>query len=424
VSIFVRTGATAADAKDTPLSKEDSDTVDALIAESNGYKAQIAQLEKSNEQKMQIAQGLDGAEASRGAQVRPEITQVKPAIENDPKHGFANFGEFAMSVANAAKHPGAMDPRLNVGAAVTTYGNEQSGVDGGYLVPAEFSSTIYEHSLDEDAFLPLTDNNVVSGNSMSFPRDETTPWGTNGVRAYWESEAGAATQTKPVLGYDTLRLNKLMALVPVSDELLEDTTALESYIGKKTASSIRWKTNNAIIEGNGAGKPLGITNSASPIVSVAKESSQTADTINATNVAKMYGRCTNPTRGTWLINHDAFPQLMVMSISNQPIWTPPVEGFKSAPGGLLLGRPVIITQHCETLGDQGDIYFVDFQDYVTLSKAGGVQTATSIHFFFDQAVTAFRAVFRVAGQPWATSSVTANNGSNALSPFVRLDARA
>ena len=41
---------------------------------------------------------------------------------------------------------------------------------------------------------------------MAFPKDETTPWGTNGIRAYWQGEAATALPTKPVLGLATLRL--------------------------------------------------------------------------------------------------------------------------------------------------------------------------------------------------------------------------
>jgi HK97 family phage major capsid protein len=54
-----------------------------------------------------------------------------------------------------------------------------------------------------------------------------------------------------VLGKDTLRLKKLMALVAITDELLQDTTALGGYLPKKVATSIRWKTNEAILYGAG-----------------------------------------------------------------------------------------------------------------------------------------------------------------------------
>jgi HK97 family phage major capsid protein len=67
------------------------------------------------------------------------------------------------------------------------------GADGGFLVPTEFATDIAKLSLDADNFLTRTDQVPVSGNSITFPSDETTPWGSNGVRAYWAAEAAAAT---------------------------------------------------------------------------------------------------------------------------------------------------------------------------------------------------------------------------------------
>jgi HK97 family phage major capsid protein len=83
------------------------------------------------------------------------------------------------------------------------------GVDGGYLVPTEFATRVAALSLDADAFLPRCDSYPVSGNSITYPSDETTPWGNNGVRAYWAAEAAAAQATKPVWKPNTMRLNKL-----------------------------------------------------------------------------------------------------------------------------------------------------------------------------------------------------------------------
>ncbi len=60
---------------------------------------------------------------------------------------------------------------------------------------------------------------------MTFPKDESTPWGQSGIKAYWQSEAGKDRDSKPVLDLATLRLNKLTALVPVTEELLEDSSA-------------------------------------------------------------------------------------------------------------------------------------------------------------------------------------------------------
>jgi hypothetical protein len=124
-----------------------------------------------------------------------------------------------MQAVYQADKPGqSIDSRLLIGgigaAAPSNFSNEASGQDGGFLVPPQFSQEIFKLSLGEDSLLPLTDNVEISGNSMAFPKDETTPWGTNGIRAYWQGEAATALPTKPVLGLATLRLKKLMALVP------------------------------------------------------------------------------------------------------------------------------------------------------------------------------------------------------------------
>lgn len=363
-------------------------------------------------------------EAERALQIPDEavIAGGAPRIEQDPKRGFKSFGEFAAAVA-AVPMRHAMDERLKIGAAApNTYSGEGTGADGGFLVPPEYGREIWSLSLEEDAFLPLTDNMPVTGNSMTFPSDETTPWGTDGVRAYWEGEAEAATATKVKLNPNTMRLKKLMALVPVTDELVADAPAVSAYLMRKVGESIRYKSNDAIMNGNGVGKPLGIAAAAS-LVSQAKEASQTADTINAANISKMFPRVLRPGRSVWLINPDAWSQLPLMTVGDQPVFIMP-NGLQSAPGGFLMGRPVIMTDTCQTLGNLGDIYLVDFGMYRTLTKQGGIETATSMHLYFDAAATAFRAIFRIDGQPILKSAVTPPNSAVTRSGYVALAERA
>lgn len=406
---------TEAAAKDNnrDLSAEEATQFDAHMADVNKLGAEIER-EKAVIEAERTATSVAAGDGARVSERR----------EEDPRRGFQSFGEFARAVLRASPGNGGavLDERLlGVGAAPTTYGSEGSGADGGFLVPPEFSREVYQHSLEQDALLPLTDGFPVAGNSLTFPRDETTPWGTDGIRAYWEAEAAQATQTKPKGDVSTLRLHKLMALVPVTDELAADANALEAYIGRKTAESIRWKTNLAVFEGSGAGQPKGFFGAAAE-VSVAKETSQTADTINADNVAKMFARQLDVRNAVWLINHDAYPQLMLLNKANQMIYQP---DFRVGPGGALMGRPVIITQLCKTVGDKGDICFANLKYYRSITKGGaGVETATSMHLLFDYGMSAFRATFRIDGQPAISAAVSAANGSNSLSPFVVLDARA
>ena len=48
----------------------------------------------------------------------------------------------------------------------------------------------------------------------------------------------------------------------------------------------------------------------------------------------------------------------------------------------------------------------------------------SMHLRFDYAETCFRFMFAVDGQPWLASAITPFKGSNDVSPFVALAARA
>ena len=402
------------------LSAEEQQKVDALLAEVNGLNAEIAREE-------QVAAALRSMQPANA----PALSgaRVHENIEDDPRRGFRSYGEFAFAVLQAGlgREP---DERLSAiraaSNAPSVYGNENSGADGGFLIPPEFSTALYELALEQDALLPRTDGYPVSGNSMVFPyTDETTPWGTDGVRAYWEGEAQPANETKPKVGGPlSLRLSKLMALVPITDELANDAVSLDRWVGRKSAESIRWKSNLALFQGTGVQQPLGFFGHASN-VSVAKEVGQAADTIVVDNITKMYARCLGKQNAIWMVNDDVWPQLSKLNIGNQIVFTSPNEGLKTAPGGLLLGRPVITTQLCKTLGDKGDIVLADWKAYRTITKSGaGIDTATSMHLWFDRGIQAFRATFRLDGQPVLRAPVTPANGANTLSPFVTLDDRA
>jgi HK97 family phage major capsid protein len=351
--------------------------------------------------------------------------------EGDAKRGFYSLGEFMQAVYQADKPGKSIDSRLLPGginaAAPSTFSNEAAGQDGGFLVPPQFSQEIFKLSLGEDSLLPLTDNVEISGNSMAFPKDETTPWGTNGIRAYWQGEAASGVPTKPVLGLATLRLKKLMALVPTTDELLDDANALTSYLPQKVALSIRWKANESILFGAGNGIPVGCMN-AGAVVTVVKESGQATLTLVPQNLAKMIARLPpgSFTNAVWIINNDVLPALFTLSLGNFPIYLPTglsVGGIQTSPYGTLLGRPVFVSQHANSFTAQGDVMLVDLSYYQTITKAGGMQTATSMHLYFDADLTAFRTTFRMDGQSKITSAISPAKGSNTLSPFIQLGAR-
>lgn len=411
-----KTDPAAEGGEDRDFTGDEQIQYDAILASIDETNARLARME-SHMDSMRTA-----ATAPAGNPAASVVPQVHDLREDDPTGGFNSVGEFALAVRAASIAGGATDPRLLIGAGPVTYGNESAGADGGFLVPMDFSTSINSFSLSQDALLPLTDTGDVSGNGLTLPRDETTPWGSNGIRAYWESEGAQAQQSKPTVGQDTYRLHKLMALVPMTDELLADSTALAGYLPGKTGEAIQWKTNDSIINGTGVGQPEGILN-ASALVTQAKQTGQDADTIVAENILNMFARCLRPGLAEWLINPDVYPQLPLMTIGNQPMFVGP-SGLAGAPLGTLLGRPIRMLENCKTLGGAGDIVLADMKGFKTITKAGGVQTATSMHLWFDYGIQAFRATFRVDGHCWHQAPVTPPNSTLTRSSFVALAERA
>lgn len=414
--------ATAAEQNDGGVFTEEQRTrFDALSSEVKTLDGDIARIKSA----------VEATRAGDAVELPDGRIETRDNLRDSKNHGFRSFGEFAMACVAASAQGAQADARLQVDAASTapsSYGNTASGADGGYLVPPEYSTSIVETAYNQnESFVSMTDNTPVQGNGMAFPVDETTPWGSSGIKAYWTDEAGASSESKAKFDPAQLRLKKLTALVPLTEEMLSDATAMGSYVQRKTPEAIMFKTNEALWGGAGAGKPKGFYTASALLVSVAKEAAQVADTIVAQNISKMRARMAARSwrRAIWCINNDALPQLdnllYATAAANAVMYKP--EGGRFGYGSLL-GRDVMVTDFNETVGDKGDIVLADWGMYRTITKAGGIETATSMHFWFDRGITAFRAVFRIDGQPSITAPVTPNKGANSLSPIVTLDARA
>lgn len=376
-----------------------------------------------------VAQAQNQTRAQAAVRQRTSVP-AQPRQATDGRWGFANAAQYLTAVCNASKKSGgAVDPRL-IQNAPTTYGREGVGEDGGFAVPPDFRTTIIQKVTGEESLLSRTDQMTTSSNSITLPVDETTPWQTSGgIQAYWEREGGQKQQSKPQLGELTVKAHKVIALVPMTDELLEDAPAMAAYVNRKAPEKIDYKVSEAILKGTGVGQPLGILSSPGTII-VPGEGSQTADTLNFDNVTKMYYRmnAASRRRGVWLINGDAEEQLARMVFPGQgagaaqPVFMP-AGGLSAQPYATLFGRPIIPMEIMPALGDAGDIVFADLSQYMTLVKGGGVKQDVSIHLFFDYDITAFRFVLRIGGQPWWNAPITSLNGAT-KGFFVKLGARA
>lgn len=389
--------------------EEQQAQVDALTTEFDSLTKQIETAERIESTKARAA-----APVGRKTSTATVTTVAAPA-----KNGFENAGAFLMAVKKAGQ-TGEIDPRFKAATM-----KESIGEDGGFLVPEEISTAILKKLGGDDSLMARTTTVQVSGNNLTLNVDENQPW-SGGVIAYWTAEGSAIAESKANFKQASWRLHKLACLVKATDELLDDAVALESYIQASAPAAFMHQVNKAILTGNGIGKPLGIINS-SFAVTVNAESMQTADTVNAINVIKMYSRMFPSARANavWYINPAVEEQLRQMQDpEGHYIYLTPGSQMNQSPYATLLGRPVMpLMGGMPALGDLGDIIFADLSYYYMIRKAGGIKSATSIHLHFDKEITSFRFSLRVDGKCPFQSPVTTEFGSYQMSAFVLLQAR-
>jgi len=372
----------------------------------------------SEEREERLRTGLE-------APVSAPLTQPAPSgvvvgEDRRTKDRFSSPGEQFMAIRNASLPGGHVDPRLYGVRAITGLG-ESIPSDGGFLVQKDFSSALLEDLFSTGTLWSKVGNRVpISGNANGTKVngiDETSRvssrWG--GIISYWVGEGGQGTATKPKFRQIELNLKKLMGLCYATDENLDDAPQLESVLRKGFNSEFGFQLDDMLLNGTGAGQPLGFLNAGS-LVSVSKESGQKAATIVAENVIKMYSRMFASSLGSaiWLINQQTLPQLLTMSVSvgtgGVPVYLPPGNTLANAPGGALMGRPVYPIEQCAALGTVGDILFVDVANGYIVAEKGGLKTDMSIHLRFDYDEAVFRFILRVDGQPVRAAVLTPYKG--------------
>jgi len=341
--------------------------------------------------------------------VDPSRVEVGPAnILNDPFRGFHEgsrfaMGEFAIAVKGANTPGTVVDRRLVEGGLMAAPSNyhQTTGAEGA-MIPTAVSTSIME-LVFQDPVLGLINVEPTDKPVVSMLADQTTPWGATGIQASWRAEGTQMSPSKLVTDPRQVRVQELYAFVLATEELLEDAPRLTDRINRKAPQAIQWKLVESFISGTGAGQPLGwFSTNYSGKVSVTRSG---ANLIAVADVTKMFERLLvqdGVDNSFWLVNRTTLPQLMTMVIGQQPVWH---ANMAVAPGGVLLGRPVYFSEHCEPLGTAGDIHLVNPAGYMALAR-GSAQLETSIHLYFDYAMTAYRLMTRFGGMPLLSAVVT------------------
>lgn len=345
----------------------------------------------------------------------------------EKKYGFKTFKDFLFAVRDW-RSPESQKIWNSQAKTLLTSGA------GEYLIPPEWQNEILNVAITNNLFfqrcrkLPLTGNSVKIPYVINFDH-YTAGQLYGGVIAYWTSEEGTLTAVQPKFGQVELSLEKVTLLTPVSNEMLEDAPmAIPSFLRNAFGDVLAFKLEEAFINGNGAGEPLGIMNASSKTAGT-KDTSQTAGTITTGNLARMKAMMFKGGKrnAIWIYGDD--PKIYEQILNSQ-IGTSYTPAFVPAGGygnntdlDRILGSPAVESEHMQASGTEGDIIYVDPSQYLVAVKASdNPKFDSSMHLYFDTDRSAFRMTYRIDGACWWKSALTTKDNQS-KSPIVTMQTR-
>lgn len=370
---------------------------------------------------------------------RIEVVREENHNEDGEYRGYApvekgGYGQFLSDVARAARtkeESKALRGLREYSTRAATGANEGVGADGGYLVQPDHGQNLQTVAKNAGVLSRECTSIPMSSNSTTIHMVDETSQAIGsqfgGVRAYWRAEAGSVTATRPKFREVNVKAEALEALFYATEEQLSDAPQLEAFADLAFREVMGFQLDDAIMNGNGAGKPLGILN-APCTISIAKESGQSADTLVYLNIDKMLDRLlVGYEEGAKFFVHPNVPQQlrnMVITQTNTDFMPfLPANGISGKPYDTINGRPIVRAQVCRALGDKGDIVLGNLKAYALFEKSG-IQASQSMHVAFLTSERVFKWTMRANGMPLFNSAITDANGSTTRSPFVTLAERA
>ena len=408
-----------AEKEDRGLSPDEQTQFDSIMAEVRDIGQRHANaLELMSEEEKAEARSL----TKRESMYDPDTTKSQERT--------VGLGEFCMAVRSHAMNPGGEIPNYLREQRSILGQSEQIPSEGGFLLQPEKAVGIQENMWTQGELLSRCQRRTLSGNTLLIDRIKETSRATGsrygGVRAYWEAEGDSTTASQIALEQQSIKLNKLMAVVYSTDELLEDVAQLESKIMETVPKEFIFRVEDGIIRGTGAGQFLGVLESGA-LQEVTAETDQDADTVVTENIFKMYKNRFGPNLA-WYYNQELEDQLELLTVAigtggemARLFVSPIMPGQQTT----IKGRPAFAIEQASAPGDVGDIMLLSLDDYIIGEKVG-IQSASSIHVQFLTAQNCFRFIWRVTGQPIRDSKITPFKRTSSdfyLSPFNAIAAR-
>ena len=374
----------------------------------------------------------------------------RPFIAPENQPAFSNLGQQLLSVVNWA-NSGHRDPRLDgvqrraeialqlERRSSAAGASEMIPSDGGFLVEPTFSREIMKRVYLTGDIISRCLRVPVGSNSYKFPQvNETSRVDgarLGGVQVYGEEEGAnllpsslqsTGASMKPSFSQPSVPVGKVTGLVRLTDELARDTNAFSTWATYAFSEELKFKLEKYIVNGSGAGTPLGLLKSGALLTTAAQVGQATHSIVNQ-NVIGMLSNLwpASIKNACWVYNNDLLPSLLqLQNVVGTAGSQSNLFSFSKADGepNRLCGIPAFPSEYCQGAGTPGDLILADFSRYV-LAIREFIRGEVSIHVHFVSDESLFKFVMRVGGQPIDATPITPANGTTQLSTFVALAAR-
>lgn len=305
---------------------------------------------------------------------------AKPQTNDKPKTGVAT-DEYKQSMLNAL--------RSNF-RRINNVLQEGVDTDGGYLVPAEYDTRLIEGLTEENIMRKLA-TIIKTGAERKINIAASTP------AAAWIDEGGALTFGDATFDQINLDAHKLHVAVKVTEELLYDNVFnLESYILNKFARALANAEEDAFLNGDGIGKPLGIfaaTGGGQVGVTTASTTAITAD-----EIINLIYALKRPYRknAAFIINDQTLSILRKLKDGNGAyIWQP---SYQVGEPDSLLGYPVYTSAYVPTVAAGNPVIAFGDYSYYNIGDRGSRSFAELKELFAGNGMVGFVAKERVDGR--------------------------
>jgi len=345
------------------LSAEDDATYNRMEEEINALSNEIKRLERQEQMDAELSKPVNTPLTSKPGVVKDEEKKTGRA-SNEYKNAMLDaFRSNFKRVSNVLQ--------------------EGVDADGGYLVPEEYDKRLID-VLDEENIMRRLGHTITTSGEHKINIAATKP------AASWIEEGGALSFGDATFAQILMDAHKLHVAIKVTEELLYDNAfGLENYIIQQFGKALANAEEDAFLNGDGKGKPLGLfaTEGGGTVANTLTAAIKSDDLISLVYALKRPYR----KKASFIMNDKTIAEIRKLKDNNGAyIWQ---ESYQTGEPGRLLGYPV----HTSAFAPTDAIAFGDYS-YYNIGDRGSRSFSELRELFAGNGMIGYVAKERVDGK--------------------------